>query len=205
MKPEPGALTEALETTWTSIRDHHTELPPARVVVVPGAPSTIHGPERWSITDGILSGLTIASEVLEAGSVAVLEDFLHEAVHVLCWLRGINDTTMRGGAYHNKRFIEAAKEVGLEWPADAERGRLGFASPVLTEGAKRLYSDDLKRLAVALRTPRKYDLPSPAPASRRPNRVSVACKCDPPRTARVSYTVLIVGPILCGVCDKAFV
>jgi predicted SprT family Zn-dependent metalloprotease len=147
----------------------------------------------------------VGVDTLQEGEEAVLERVLHEAAHVLCWTRGIKDTTMRG-AYHNASYLTAAEEVGLIWPDNTERvqGR-GYVSPQLTDAARHRYADDLAALKTAIPQVLPHLVVPDAPRSKRPDRLALQCSCKPkPRTIRVSQTVAALGAITCAVCGQDF-
>lgn len=161
-----------------------------------------HGPERWQTVDGLLTGLVVDSGTMADGPDAVLTHVLHEAAHVLNWLRGTKDTTTRG-AYHNRNFLAAADELGLRWPEDVEPNYRGWAAPVLTDEARQRFKSQLATLADAI----EQTLPAltmPTVSRPRRDREKVVCQCDPPRLVRVSQLTLAKGPIICGVCGKSF-
>ncbi len=132
-----------------------------------------------------------------------METVLHDAAHLLCWVRGIEDTSMRG-VYHNQRYLVAAEEMGLRWPQDASRGGKGFYNPVLAPGTRKRYAENLRELeeAIPLVLPH-LELPTTSNTGR-VDRLTLQCKCDPPRRFRISRTVAALGPITCGVCGEQF-
>ncbi|MGI5404137.1 hypothetical protein ACQEVG_32745 [Streptomyces sp. CA-135486] len=146
----------------------------------------------------------ISADTLDEGESAVLETVLHEAAHILCWIRGKQDTTTRG-VYHNQTFLSAAEEVGLEWPEGAQRlaGR-GYANPRLTEETRAKHEADLNALAESIPLALPHFVVPDAPKSTRPDRLTLQCRCTPPRKIRVSQTTAAVGPITCGVCGSDF-
>ncbi|MYR43077.1 hypothetical protein [Streptomyces sp. SID5910] len=205
MPTSPGPLLSALDALWERLRTRIEELPPINPVISPTNRLLDHGPTRWTRDkDGRVSGLVITVDVLQAGPDAVLETVLHDAAHLLCWCRGVDDTTMHG-VYHNQQFLAAAEEVGLTWPAGAKRLRgKGFHAPVLTADTRARYAEDLRALkeAIPLVLPH-LELPQ-TPNRGRVDRLTLVCKCDPPRKLRVSRTVAAQGPITCGVCGNDF-
>lgn len=204
MSTTPGVLTAALEQLWDTLRGDIPELPTARIAVSPAPPSSNHGPERWAVVDGVLTGLVINAQTLSDGAEATLTGVLHEAAHVLCWIRGVKDTTMRGG-YHNARYMFAAGEVGLYWPEDKARDTVrGFASPELTDASRAKYAAHLRALRPAIDQTIPYLTVPEQPRSTRPDRLTVECQCSPPRKLRISQTVLAQGPVVCGVCGQHF-
>jgi len=135
-----SGLIAALEQTWTTIRRRTPELP--EVVVVTGtglSSSAVHIDAKWGHfgADHWVEGrpteegqgaaldlsaarrkpeLFVAGECLAEGPRQTLQTMLHEAVHALAHVRGVNDTS-RGGKYHNKReFVALAGELCLAWP-----------------------------------------------------------------------------------------
>jgi hypothetical protein len=59
------------------------------------------------------SEVCITDDSLADGAEDVLNTQLHEPAHLLANVRGIRDTSSRG-RYHNGRFREVARELGLE-------------------------------------------------------------------------------------------
>jgi hypothetical protein len=205
MSPPPGTLSAALTALWTDIATHHDDLPTVAVVALSStATPTAHPPERWGMTpDGALTGLTISVETLTSGGAQTVAYLLHEAAHVLCWRRGVKDTSS-GGIYHNTRFMAAAEEVGLTWPSGVERSpRRGLDAPVMSPATAAQWSDHYAGLEEVITTTVPY-LATPDRARQRPAPVLVECSCSPPRKVRVSATALSLGPILCGVCRESF-
>jgi hypothetical protein len=145
-------IIEALEETWSAIRERHPEIPSA--VVITGAGSNQkgipegyrlrghHWPERW-VTDpergGRTAELFIAGELLALGGRMVLETMLHEAAHALARVRGVKDTSAQGNRYHNKRFVQLAEELGLRGPEQAEKV-IGWSSCTLSDETAATYA-----------------------------------------------------------------
>ncbi|MFB7823867.1 hypothetical protein [Streptomyces hydrogenans] len=133
----------------------------------------------------------------------MLTEVLHHAAHVLSWQRDVADTASRG-AYHTKAFISAAEDVGLHWPADTPRHRArGYADVVPTPATTAQYAADVERLKVVL--PDAVAELEPLTEKRaRPERITLRCECEKPRTIKVAPTVAALGPIVCGVCRQSF-
>ncbi|MEU3729992.1 hypothetical protein AB0E81_11365 [Streptomyces sp. NPDC033538] len=205
MPTSNGPLLSALDALWERLRNDVPELPTITPIVSPTSRIQDHGPERWKRDeDGAVSGLVVTADVLQAGPDVVLETVLHDAAHLLCWCRGVDDTTMHG-VYHNQNFLAAAEEVGLEWPEGAKRIRgKGYHTPVISSAAKERYAESRRELeeAIPLVLPH-LELP-PTSNRGRVDRLTYACKCDPPRRFRISRTVATQGPITCGVCGSEF-
>ncbi len=207
MSTSPGPLLQALEGLWTRLQADHQELPPARISISPTPVSASHPPDRWRRAEGephVVTGLVVSADTMREGEEAVVTDVLHQAAHLLCWVRGVTDTTVRG-AYHNGSFLAAAEELGLYWPVDRPRIRgRGYATPELSEGARSRHETTLKELTDAI--PRVLPhLVAPAPSrTRAPDRLTLACGCPEPRRIKISPTVAAQGPITCGVCGETF-
>ncbi|MBT2412649.1 hypothetical protein J7I94_19135 [Streptomyces sp. ISL-12] len=206
MPTSPGPLLTAVDALWEQLRTDVPELPAIRPVVSPLARTHEHGPERWTRDDdGVVSGLVITADVLQQGATATLETILHDAAHILCWVRGVQDVTMRG-AYHNQTYLAAAEEVGLTWPEGVTRStQRGFRDVVIKVVTKARLEQHLQSLedAIPLVLPH-LTLPSSSSATKRTARLTYLCACDPPRTFRISRTVAAQGAITCGVCGQEF-
>lgn len=205
MPTSNGPLLSALDALWKRQQADVPELPRITPVISPTSRIQDHGPERWKRDDdGTVSGLVVTADTLHDGPDVVLETVLHDAAHLLCWVRGVDDTTMHG-VYHNQHFLAAAEEVGLEWPEGAKRRQgKGYHVPVLSSAARERHAESLEELkeAIPLVLPH-LELP-PTSNRGRVDRLSYACKCDPPRRFRISRTVAAQGPIMCGVCGSEF-
>lgn len=205
MPTSPGPLLEALVVLWDRLRVAVPDLPRITPAVAPTTRRTDHGPERWTRDDdGSVSGLVVTTDVLQEGASAVLETVLHDAAHILNWTRGVQDTTMRG-VYHNQKFLTAAEEVGLSWPAHAERvqGR-GYVRPTLSDAARERHAPDLQTLEGVIPVVLPHlELPTSSSVGRI-DRLTLKCGCTPARSFRISRTVAAQGPITCNVCNTEF-
>ncbi|MEV4971971.1 hypothetical protein [Streptomyces scopuliridis] len=180
------------------------------MTVTTSPPSTSHGPDRWvKDDDGTVSGLVISTTALQEGERAVLETMLHEAAHLTCWERGVQDTASRG-YYHNAAFAAAADDVGLEWPEDSPVGRTsggrGYASPLLSRQTAERYAANLEDLATVIPEALPH-LVVPASGSRSESsrkRLGLQCIGECKRKIWVAPTVHKAGPILCGICGTEF-
>ncbi|MFD6361866.1 hypothetical protein ACFWFX_18740 [Streptomyces roseolus] len=204
MPTSPGEpLVTALHELWAHIREATPELPPARIALSASGPPG-HGPDRWTEEeDGAVAGLVITLPTLREGADAVMTEVLHHAAHLLSWQRGVADTASRG-AYHTQAFVSAAEELGLCWPEGAPRHRArGYADVEPTPATTVQYAADVGRLKIAL--PDAVAELEPLTEKRaRPERITLRCECDKPRTIKVSPTVAALGPIVCGVCRQSF-
>jgi hypothetical protein len=169
--------------------------------------------------------LFVAGECFAEGATHTLLTILHEATHALAHARGVKDTS-RQGKYHNRRFVELAAELDLEWPSDAKAHPVsGFSDVQLTEVAASCYADTIAELDAAitlhLDTFRRLRLAGggqATPGTTTPEgdgagedqggktftRAKLVCDCCPKRSIRVSPKQAGRGPILCGVCGGEF-
>ncbi|MFG2292044.1 hypothetical protein [Streptomyces sp. NPDC048603] len=205
MPTSPTALTGAIRSIWTTLRSDLPELPDAQISVVPTPPPADHGPERWSLIDDRLQNLTISSETVAGGPEEVLTTLLHEAAHVLNWIRGEQDTARRG-AYHNGVFEKAAETVGLTRPEGTPRdANRGFVGQILSDEARERHAasvtllDEIIPAALSSLPPTRT-----GPKRKNQGRTSAQCKCEPPRTFSIAESTLNLGPIVCGVCKGSF-
>lgn len=162
-----------------------------------------HGPERWGMDDGAVTGFVVNADVLAEGAETFIVTVLHDAAHILNWRRDVKDLTARG-SYHNQSFLTTAEEVGLEWEEGAPRSaHRGYDSFVLSDAARRRHAPDLEELGrvIPLTLPH---LTLPTSTKSRVDRLTLRCKCQPARSFRISQTVAAAGPIVCGVCGKPF-
>lgn len=203
----------ALERTWAEMRDRHPDVP--EVVFVTGKGSKKMEvkwghwcPDRWQESDARNNSLPevfISGECMAQGAAKVLETLLHEAAHGLAWVRDIKDTS-RGNRYHNQKFVSLAEELGLRGPEVADEVR-GWSACRLAEGTVDSYVS-LPALAEALVVcigPKldEVDPDKAKPPTERKPQPKYGCGC-PERIIRIPKKVLEIGPILCGLCDQAF-
>lgn len=199
-------LVSELERLWTTIREHHPDLPRAVMAVASGTEGARREKRgewaefRWKVEGGEhLGEVFVAAEGLQDGPEAILSTLLHEAAHAIGSVRGTR-TSSRQGRYHNRQFKMLAREVGLL--CEHESGR-GWAATALTPDTSKLYADALEALgricAQGHRQPRAREQ-----ARTVSSRVTLACACAPARRIRAVAKVARSGPILCGVCSSLF-
>ncbi len=252
-----SSLITALEHTWATIRHHHPDLPEVVFITgtglrhaatrsldatwghfgaqrwVAGRPQPTTPPKPEAGQDASLQvppdrkpELFVAGECFAEGAAYTLLTILHEAAHALAHARGVKDTS-RQGKYHNRRFVELAAELDLEWPADAKAHPVnGFSDVRLTEVAAIFYADTIAELDTAITlhldtfrrlrlagggqatpgdtTPPEGDGAGEDQGGKTFNRSKLACACYPERSIRVSPKQAVRGPILCGVCGGEF-
>lgn len=206
MPTSPGPLLSALDDLWADVRRDVPELPDVHITLAPTPLTSSHGPERWTWEgEGVAAGLVVNAELMTLGPDAVLTWVLHDAAHLLSWIRGDKDTTMRG-AYHNQTFLTTAEETGLTWPADAERspGR-GFHNPRMSDEATARYAGHLKSLATAIPLVLPHLTTPETKTASRVHALTMVCGgCTPPRKMRMYPTIAGLGPVICGVCGTEF-
>ncbi len=250
-----SSLIAALEHTWATIRQQRPDLPEVVFItgtgLKHGASSSVDakwghfGAERWvagrpqpttpppteaghdaslHVAPDRKPELFVAGECFAEGAAHTLTTILHEATHALAHARRVKDTS-RQGKYHNRRFVELAAELDLEWPADAKAHPVnGFSEVRLTEVAAIFYADTIGELDTAitlhLDTFRRLQPagggqadPGTTPegegggedqGGKTFNRSKLVCGCYPERSIRVSPKQAARGPILCGVCGAEF-
>src|SRR6266545_1644885 len=251
-----SSLIAALEHTWATIRQQRPELPEVVFITGTGlrhATATSvdakwghFGAEHWvagrpqppsppATETGQGAGLHVqpdrkpelfvAGECFAEGATHTLTTILHEATHALAHVRGVKDTS-RQGKYHNRRFLQLAAELNLEWPADAKAHPVsGFSEVRLSKVAAIFYADTIAELDAAitlhLDTFRRLRLTGGGqadPGTTTPegdgagegeggktfNRSKLACDCYPERAIRVSPKQSERGPILGVVCGGEF-
>ncbi|MEV7425169.1 hypothetical protein [Streptomyces sp. NPDC091212] len=205
MPTSPGPLLQSLHAVWEHLRTELPDLPDARISVSPGKSTPDHRWDRLSLdTDGVVVGLVMSAATLTDGPDAVVSAVLHEAAHVLCWVRKTPDTTMRGG-YHNQKYLVAAEEVGLHWGPNDKRGSSrGYYVTELSEHAKHRHADDLTDLAAAIPQALPHLVSPPSSKAQRTERIALACSCEPARRMLMFGRVAAQGPVLCGVCNQPF-
>jgi hypothetical protein len=155
------------------------------------------------LIDGYLHGLTVSSKTLGQGPAETVDCLLHEAAHVLCWVRGRSDTTSRG-YYHTAEYRQAAEALGLQWPEEEERsaGR-GYAEMRVPPALLDRYAPAAAKLEAvvpdalpAIMALKKRDKRAPRPAFQ--------CECAPPRKIWAAQSTMDLGGVTCSVCGKDF-
>lgn len=175
------------------------------MAVVPTPPPSKHLAERWHRDGDVVTGLVISADTMREGADDVLEVVLHEAAHLLNWVRGKPDTSRRG-TYHNRDFLSAAEEVGLTWVPGliANPNGRGYEPP-LGDTARADYAAHLDALTSAIPHVLPHlTVPGSSTKARTPNRLTLECGCSTPRKIQVARTTSELGTITCGVCGKDF-
>ncbi|MFC8012587.1 hypothetical protein [Streptomyces cinereoruber] len=223
---EGTRITTALEATWAAFQKHHPDLPDVVMITGTGTQGRNrkrpklghHKADRWldAAAGGRRAELFVSGEAIAAGGQVVVETVLHEAAHALAAARGIRDTSC-AGRWHNRKFAELAKEVGLEPPKRAEKV-IGFSEALITAATVSRYASAIRKLDAAalarIEAPdeegdqeQDEDGKKEGPRGgkgRAGKRLAVACECDPPRRMQVTPKLLEGGAILCGECREPF-
>ncbi|MEC3952901.1 hypothetical protein VMT65_07655 [Nocardia sp. CDC153] len=200
-----GLLVTAVENAWAAIRFRHPDVPD--VVLTVGAGSTggsdltlgHFAPNRWVRGEYELHELFVGGEGLRRGAIDVLGTLLHEAAHGIAVVRGIKDTS-RQGRWHNERYRELGKELGLDV---ARHPKIGWSITTVPDMTRECYRDELDELAFALVAYRRHE--PDRRGGRKSNNNGVSAECDCGRRIRVSRTVYDAGPISCGLCGGPFI
>jgi len=202
--PSTAAIIQALDRTWSAIRERHPELPSAVAQLV-GAPERGHlvwvGGARWSDAEdaGAVPELAVSSDLLARSAEEILAEILHAAAHAIGDARGVA-TLSRQGRYHSERFAEVARGVGLAPERDE---RQGWAATSLAVGTSVTYATELLELRELVQTlPRRQAEPSGRRSSN--NGLVLVCACDQPRRIRAAASVADRGAITCGLCEQPF-
>jgi hypothetical protein len=227
-------LVAALAAAWAAIRSRHTDVPPVVITLGAGSIGQAVGElklghfaaARWEHPDGVLAELFVGGEGLRHGARQVLATLLHEAAHGAASTRRVQDVS-RGGRYHNARYAELARELGL---TVARIGDIGWSDTAVPDATAAAYAAELAALGGALTAWRRSERQAVAggqDAAGAPgedqaddgeggeggsrggrkssnNGVAALCGCEPPRRIRVAASVLDAGPVVCGLCDAEF-
>jgi hypothetical protein len=204
--PEPDGtaslLVAALERTWQTIRKRHPDVPEAVLVVASGSEGKRlnlghFAPHRWQVNGSDRHEVLVGGEGLQRGPVEVLGTLLHEAAHGLAQARSIQDTS-RGGRYHNRRYAQLARELGLEV---ASVQPIGWSATTVPDTSAAAYAGQLEGLAAALVLWRRQEHRiGTGPRSR--NLLACTCACG--RRIRAAKATLAEAPILCALCEDPF-
>jgi hypothetical protein len=154
-------------------------------------------PHRWQVNGSDHHEVLVGGEGLQRGPVEVLGTLLHEAAHGLACARGIADTS-RQGRYHNRRYAQLARELGLEVAPQPPIGWSATSVPDTTAGR---YATQLEELAAALVLWRRLEHRI---GSGTRSRNLLACTCGCGRRIRAAKATLAEAPILCARCEEPF-
>ena len=195
-------LVASLEHTWQTIRSRHPDVPEAVLVVASGAEGKRlnlghFAPHRWHVQGADRHEVLVGGEGLQRDPIDVLGTLLHEAGHGLAQARSIVDTS-RQGRYHNRRYAQLARELGLNVTSVQP---IGWSATTVPDATADTYAGQLEDLAAALVLWRRQEhRTGTGPRSR--NLLAATCGCG--RRIRVAKTTLAEAPILCSLCIQPF-
>jgi hypothetical protein len=208
----------ALDTAWSAIRDRHPDVPPAVVTLGtswdrsgrPPATPTDRGHlvsltgARWTGEgDAALPELVVTAAALESNAETLLAALLHTAAHAIGDARGVN-TTSRQDRYHNAKYADLARMVGL---AVDQHPTAGWSETTLAPDTAVHYATELRQLRELREQLGGRREESRSANTRRRSTwapVPALCGCTPARRIRVSPTVFELGGIRCDVCGQTF-
>jgi hypothetical protein len=140
--------------------------------------------------------------------------------HAASRARAGHQDTSRQGRYHNARFKALGEELGL---VISRVHSIGWSGTKLAPCRAGEYADELAELATALVAYRHHEggvLGPGGPGSGGggttaggkkggageavKNGIVLVCECDKPRKVLASTAVVVLGPILCALCDAEF-
>jgi len=227
-----SAVVRLMERVHERIRQNHPEVP--EVVIVTGAGTDSATPKwghfrarGWLAQDGEgksahVHEMFMAGETLAKGAHQVLQTMLHESAHALAESRGKKDTS-RQGRWHNKVFLDTAKELGLEYRGDKANPQIGFSQVTLTDEAKDEYRDLLEDLDREINLMVKLPLwlggsgdggedegggenmgRKPRGEGGSSSSIKLTCECSDPNIIRASKKVAEMLVVRCDDCEKLF-
>ena len=183
-------ILKVLEDIWLEIRRRHPEIPPVVIIIASGTDGKQarwghHAPGRWHVAGETRTEIMISGEGLRRPPRDVLGTLLHEAAHALAAARGIQDTS-RQGRYHNIRFAQLARELGID-VTQTPRHWAGASPPSPTTPPAPTPAQ-LQALQDAMTLWRQSETIT-RPAQRRSNGfIAATCPCG--RTIRVAASTL---------------
>lgn len=227
-----SAVVRLMERVHERIRQNHPEVP--EVVIVTGAGTYSVTPkwghfraDGWLTQDGEgksahVHEMFLAGETLAKGAHQVLQTMLHESAHALAAARGKKDTS-RQGRWHNKVFLDTAKEIGLEYRGDKANAQIGFSQVTLTDETKDEYRDLLEDLDREINLMVKLPLwlggssdgdedeeggenmgRKPRGEGGSSGSIKLTCECSEPNIIRASKKVAEKKVLRCDECGELF-
>jgi hypothetical protein len=195
-------LVACLVCIWNTICRRHPDVPAAVLVVASGSEGRRlnlghFAPHRWQVNGADRHEVLVGGEGLHRGPLEVLGTLLHEAAHGLAQARSIQETS-RQGRYHNRRYAQLARELGL---AVATVKPIGWSATTVPEPTAAIYAGELEELQAALVLWRRQEHHI-GPGTRSRNLLAASCECG--RRIRVAKATLAEAPILCVLCQKPF-
>lgn len=213
-------LLATIERIWAEIQRRHPDTPEVFFTLGAGSASGSRGtklghfgPDRWTIEDDRRHEIFVGGEGLALGAVETLGTLLHEAAHAIAHTRGIKDTS-RQGRWHNTKFAEIGRELGLQLE---QHPRIGWSITSVPVETQLGYTDLLLDLDAELMAHRRWEAQPTGGTTGGDGgsggagggvgttiRRSQTARCGCGRAIRVARDVLAAGPIACGICGSAF-
>jgi hypothetical protein len=194
-------LVAALEHAWQTVRTHHPDVPDAVLVVASGSEGKRLNWGHFAPTAGRspVPTATRSWSAAEASTAAPgsLGTLLHEAARGLAQARQVQDTS-RGGRYHNCRYAQLARELGLDV---ASVRPIGWSATTVPDATANVYAGQLEELQAALVLWRRQEHRIGTGARSR-NLLAATCGCG--RRIRVAKATIAEAPILCTACQQPF-
>jgi curved DNA-binding protein CbpA len=196
-------ILKVLEDIWLEIRRRHPEIPPVVIIIASGTDGKHarwghHAPGRWHVAGETRTEIMISGEGLRRPPRDVLGTLLHEAAHALAAARGIQDTS-RQGRYHNIRFAQLARQLGIDV---TQNPRTGWSATTVPDHTARAYAAQLRALQDAMTLWRQSETIT-RPTQRRSNGfIAATCPCG--RTIRAAASTLAAAKITCEACGSSF-
>ncbi|MGW0670688.1 hypothetical protein [Streptomyces sp. NPDC002746] len=205
-----AVILSAVETAWREIRRRFIDVPDVSVTVPPTT-----GPQDPTKCTALRTGrhfirngqptmeLQVSSGTLGVGGHPLMEGLLYHAAHGLALTRGINDTSS-AGRWHNKRYGDLAREIGLTPPTRAAKF-VGLSHCPLADPED--WSEVIAALDAAAAVQLQATVKSAGPprTGKTTYRFPIICACAPlPRRQHVTPFFFRQGPLLCGLCLATF-
>lgn len=150
-------------------------------------------PDKWSTLEGDLyAEVNFTAESLGRPFMEVIETCVHEVTHAWCYSMGISDTR-KSGQWHNKKFRDAATEIGLvcQEPVDGYGYGHTSLSDELAEKIEKEFKPDIESLGL-------FRLPNPPS---RPTTRAYVCGCG---GFRVRAPMGASFDAYCQICTEPF-
>lgn len=208
-----AVIISAIETAWREIRNRFDGVPDISVTTPPSADTqdptkcaALRTGRRF-VRDGHLTmELQVSSAALALGGRPMMEGLLHHAAHGLALTRGIVDVSGGDRRWHNKKYGNLAREVGLVPPARAAQV-IGMGRCPLSDSEARKWTEVIAALngAATVQLQATVHAVAPPRSGRSGSRFAIVCECAPvARRQQVTPHFYKQGPVLCGVCLAVF-
>lgn len=170
--------------------------------------------------------VSYALDVTRAQAEDVLTTIGHELTHFYARLRGIRDTSGRGGRYHRRDFAVMAEAIGMA-TGQSGKSHIGFVTTGLNQRGRERYGDLIEQVVDALRlsatpTPVNASIPTTGQsagesvvsiediaAAATSKYVFAQCECvgnrGQKRTLRMARGHWHPNTVLCAICQSPFV